>query len=1107
MTSRDVDIFGYSLGGSVSEMMNPVERELPPMPDMPDMGTVRRMVRMIEAPALNALGVPDEDIEWAANIGEKLYPGEGLDGRGDAARHLALGALLSRSNDPELAQKLGDAREILDPRGREMDKFNNRIGMQLSGTNEELERQIVNIIESGDAQFYNLDESMRRRGYQEGGIVSLEDIGMPTFENPAIFEDPLRRLTEPVSPDLGPLQQIIPEEEGIRDVLERKLAGVLGDDRRDFRRAENLLLASEFLPVAGDVGLGVDVSDAFERGDTLEGGIMALLGGIPLVGGMARRGIKELRLSEKFDSGIPTEGQGHSIPSELLVKGAGEKPTTPVVQKFTPQNTQKVMQSIDEVKIQNAQAMDTPENWLNMENQAFGGDFVPMPPLEAINYRNSPELLAEKLKKLTPELKAGVDEGFGYVQQIRNVYNSGQSDPEMTGRLMLWGILSRGAGPVQQESAFLDVVDAAKPYIQKALAGDFTARDLANWKKMASTLLPEGSPAKQVTMNVNAAGNLLQALSKRTGPEQQTALGRLHDLMANPEVSGRQFRREFFELTDSPGIDNKVVSFIGLVGGKDDMLVMDRIQSRHLWDDGRFGGSNIYDGVPMGQAKTKTGLAKILGGPRGILLTESLEDGLGDTVRQAYEMIGRPQDASIGRMHWETWVIEGNQAVSHSTLQSVLRGSPIGGGVTEGKLGTFSSGATYRMAAAGPIIEYPLSDGTKVRMTPERFQEFLSVVKKPGTGIVPKQFKVSQVTNRPWYESDGVDREKLDELARQYQDANPDGSLRSGAPRIIKGADTVSQRRGNFLRALRVNRAASGLPGRADGSDLEAPSQTYTREVRTTDDGVRLLSFEPIESVANEFEYAGLKAPRINQVPAAENAVAYEQAMRTSLRDKPTGAQVEIKTPEELSQARLFQTEAGSGFAIKSDGDIVAVYSSENEPRGGAYALLEAAVEAGGRKLDAFDTYLPAIYETVGFRPVAKIAWNDEYAPKAPFAVEDWNKENFLEYNDGEPDVVFFVYDPDYTGIDGAVDLPYSDDYDAAAAIQNREVEKMRERVEEVLGPAKFRRGGAVGIQGIFTPDFASAAEVPIDDGIGRLPTMRSRAVGDPMDSGIVRVR
>jgi hypothetical protein len=1098
VTSRNVDIFGYSLGGSVSEMMNPVERELPPMPDL---GTVRRMVRMVEAPALNAMGVPYEDIEWAANIGERLYPGEGLDGRGDAARHLALGALLSRTNDPEFAQKLGDAREILDPRGREMDKFNNRIGMQLSGTNEELERQIVNIIESGDAQFYNLDESMRRRGYQEGGIVSLQDLGMPTYENPAIFEDPLSRLTDPVSPELGPFQQIVPEEEGIRDVLERELAGALGDDRRDFRRAENLLLASEFLPVAGDVGLGVDVSDAFERGDTLEGGIMALLGSIPLVGGMARRGIKNLRISEKFDSGIPTEGQGHAIPSELLVKGAGEKATTPVVQKFTPQNTQKVMQSIDEVKIQNAQAMDTPENWLNMENQAFGGDFVPMPPLEAINYRNDPKLLAEKLKKLTPDLKAQVDEGFGYVQQLKNIYNSGQANPEMTGRLMLWGILSRGAGPAAQEAAFLDVVDAAKPYIQKAVAGEFTPRDLENWKKVASTFLPEGSPGKTVTNNVNDAGRLLQALSQRTGPNQQTALGRMHDLLSDPNVSGRQFRREFFELTDKPGIDNKVVSFIGLVSGKDDMLVMDRIQSRHLWDDGRFGGKNIYNGVPMGKAKTKSGLANILGGPRGLLLTESLEDGLNDSVRQAYEMVGRPQDASIGRMHWETWVIEGNQAVSHSTLQSVLRGTPIGGAVTEGKRGRFDSGAVYRMAVAGPIIEYPLSDGTKARMTPERFQEFIGVVKKPGTGIVPRQFKVSQATDRPWYESEGVDREKLDELARQYQDANPDGSLRSGAPRIIKGADTVSERRGNFLRALRVNRAASRVQGRADAGDTERQAGTYLRRVGSKTGSTRLLELDPDPEIVSQFEYAGLNAPAIRQVDASENAVSYNQAMIDSLAGDPTAPQVEIKSAEDLAQMRLFQTPSGSGFAIKPDGDIVAVYASPEEPRKGAYAMLEAAVEAGGRKLDAFDTYLPKIYETVGFRPVSKIAWDDEFAPPG------WDKEVFKDSNNGEPDVIFFVYDPDYTGVGGSADLPYSADYDAAEAIQAAEVEKMRERVDEVLGPAKFKRGGSVGIQAIHTPSFFEANQVPIDDGIGALPTMRRGALDDPMESGIFRVR
>ena len=134
------------------------------------------------------------------------------------------------------------------------------------------------------------------------------------------------------------------------------------------------------------------------------------------------------------------------------------------------------------------------------------------------------------------------------------------------------------------------------------------------------------------------------------------------------------------------------------------------------------------------------------------MLTEMLENGMGDTVTQAYKMIGRPQDGSIGRMHWETWLIEGNQGVSHSTLQAVRSGTPIGGGVTEGKPSTFSSGMTYQPALEGPIVEYPLSDGSIVRMTPERQKEFEAFVKKPSNGIMPTGVEelLESITS-PWY--------------------------------------------------------------------------------------------------------------------------------------------------------------------------------------------------------------------------------------------------------------------------------------------------------------------------------------------------------------------
>jgi hypothetical protein len=91
--------------------------------------------------------------------------------------------------------------------------------------------------------------------------------------------------------------------------------------------------------------------------------------------------------------------------------------------------------------------------------------------------------------------------------------------------------------------------------------------------------------------------------------------------------------------------------------------------------------------------------------------------------------------------------------------------------------------------------------------------------------------------------------------------------------------------------------------------------------------------------------------------------------------------------------------------------------------------MLQAAVQAGGTKLDAFDTYLPEIYEAVGFRPVARLPWNDEFAPP------NWDKKAFADYSQGEPDVVFFVHDPEYFG--GAKDVPVVTDYDDAVRLQD----------------------------------------------------------------------
>jgi len=472
----------------------------------------------------------------------------------------------------------------------------------------------------------------------------------------------------------------------------------------------------------------------------------------------------------------PETARGHKTPAKLLIEGTGEKAITPIVQAFPKGNKEAVLPNIDAALANNPDAAKSVAGWQKFAQETMGGDYLPHPPMVAIEYGRSPEKIAEKLQKLTPELKAGVDEGFAFVSQIRDMYQGGQADPGMTADLFVWGILSRGAGPVQQEAAFIDIMQDAAPMMEKVVNGTFDQADLNFWKDNMKKSLPEGSPGKQVTMNVNAAGKLLFELAKRPANSNQTVLEIIHDMVSNPDIPAKEIRRKFMTLTESAGIDNKVVSFILLVAGRDDVLVMDRIQGRHLWDDGRFGGENIYDGIgPSGE-----GLNGIFKGPRGLLVTEALEDAMRPNIQQAYEMIGRPQDASLGRFHWESWVIEGEQVVSHSTLQAISERTPVGKGVTEGKTDEFASGFRYIRGQDGPVQRYPLSDGSFVYMTPERAKEFLAFVKKPKSGIVPTGFKVTARADVPWYERTEVNRSKLDEAARAYENATPEGAVLSG---------------------------------------------------------------------------------------------------------------------------------------------------------------------------------------------------------------------------------------------------------------------------------------------------------------------------------------
>ncbi|MFC9841322.1 hypothetical protein ACFVKB_47395 [Rhodococcus sp. NPDC127530] len=64
------------------------------------------------------------------------------------------------------------------------------------------------------------------------------------------------------------------------------------------------------------------------------------------------------------------------------------------------------------------------------------------------------------------------------------------------------------------------------------------------------------------------------------------------------------------------------------------------------------------------------------------------------------------------------------------------------------------------------------------------------------------------------------------------------------------------------------------------------------------------------------------------------------------------------------------------------------------------------AVAQGGRRLDCFDTVLPDLYSKAGFVAVARLRWNDDYAP------DGWDYTTFRQFNGGRPDVVFMAHNP-----------------------------------------------------------------------------------------------
>ncbi|MFG7180678.1 phage portal protein [Burkholderia pseudomallei] len=240
-----------------------------------------------------------------------------------------------------------------------------------------------------------------------------------------------------------------------------------------------------------------------------------------------------------------------------------------------------------------------------------------------------------------------------------------------------------------------------------------------------------------------------------------------------------------------------------------------------------------------------------------------------------------------------------------------------------------------------------------------------------------------------------------------------------------------------------VSRTGGSTPGAAKGAVSE-PYGRGTGPVRSIDvNGHSVVgqTIEPTPETRAALAAQNASAPtylKLTNSPAS--AQAFADAISAAKAASPNGAAVHVYSTDEYQHMQLFLTENGKGgVAVKPDGDIVSVFNTPGSGNAGlTRSALQLAVQHGGNKLDCFDTVLPTLYSQSGFRAVARMSWNDEYAPPG------WNKEQFAAFNQGKPDVVFMAHDPGYGKAYAAGDGVRVSEYDAAVRIQSEAAQRVK---------------------------------------------------------------
>ena len=451
---------------------------------------------------------------------------------------------------------------------------------------------------------------------------------------------------------------------------------------------------------------------------------------------------------------------------------------------------------------------------------------VPPPAYRALEYNADSSVLEEMISNIGKPMLDAANDGITQGDTFRELAEQGSATPEATALLFLWGVNSKMLTPYYQESSALDVYrnPELRDQINSAVVGDF---DLQDWFEAVDRMYgPEfKGPGKSAKANLRSYGKYFLLKMSKFGPSGNTYLQELHDMFWDYEIPSAVVRRRF--LTNMPqgiGLQSKVFSFLMLVSGRRDVLVMDRIAIRHLYDDGRYDNrASLYED-----------LASMYDGGIGLAMYEALERSLSTLVENAYASIGRPDDGDLAHFHWESWNNYGFQEATHGSLEyiSAFMASDTEGMAlayaAEGRGNTVEYGARWQLVDGVASIVYPTPylETEAWLFDAHSFSEFTAALRLEASGVLPsrwydksRQLKAEQKTARAgivtagvirldvaedlkggkvWHAAKGVDYGKIQRLAEQYGQPYVEG-----VGKIVSGQANVGPRRGEAQFAAR----------------------------------------------------------------------------------------------------------------------------------------------------------------------------------------------------------------------------------------------------------------------------------------------------------------